>query len=132
MTPEEIVRDFFRMWEEEGLVEGYAKYIHPDILYQNTGMEDRTDKEEILENLRTYVKMGKMPYSRVEILTLMSEGNVVVAERIDHMFSKENNNKHDLPVMGTFIIEDGLIKVYRDYFDPRGVMATHEGHVPQS
>jgi limonene-1,2-epoxide hydrolase len=41
---------------------------------------------------------------------------VVLTERVDN-FVLADGKQLSLPVMGTMVIEDGKIKVWRDYFD---------------
>ena len=45
----------------------------------------------------------------------VADGDVVLTERVDHFVSPERTVS--LPVMGTFELEGGLIKAWRDYFD---------------
>lgn len=45
---------------------------------------------------------------------------VVLNERSD-IFTQTNGREIVFPVMGVFEVEDGLIRIWRDYFDP-GVM----------
>jgi limonene-1,2-epoxide hydrolase len=50
-----------------------------------------------------------------EIIHLIGRGDVVIAERIDH--TKLGDKHVDLPCTGVFELENGKIKVWRDYFD---------------
>ena len=45
----------------------------------------------------------------------VANGDVVLTGRVDHFVSAERTVS--LPVMGTFELEGGLIKAWRDYFD---------------
>lgn len=45
----------------------------------------------------------------------MSKGNVVIAERLDRTVAMGKNV--DLPCCGVFEMENGKIKVWRDYFE---------------
>jgi limonene-1,2-epoxide hydrolase len=51
-----------------------------------------------------------------EMINIAENGNKVLTERIDN-FDLPGGKKISLPVMGTFEIQDGAIKVWRDYFD---------------
>ena len=53
--------------------------------------------------------------TRWEIVTLLSAGNVVVAERIDR--TRAGERSVDLPIVGVFELEGGRIRAWRDYFD---------------
>jgi limonene-1,2-epoxide hydrolase len=50
-----------------------------------------------------------------DILHLVSAGDVVIAERLDR--TKAADKAVDLPCTGVFEMENGKIKVWRDYFD---------------
>ena len=50
-----------------------------------------------------------------DILHLVSAGDVVIAERLDRTVAGEKGV--DLPCTGVFEMENGKIKVWRDYFD---------------
>jgi len=50
-----------------------------------------------------------------EVLNLPSAAEVVVAERLDR--TKAGDKAVDLPCTGVFVMENGKIKVWRDYFD---------------
>jgi limonene-1,2-epoxide hydrolase len=54
-----------------------------------------------------------------DILTLVAAGDVVVAERVDHLTA--GDIRVALPVVGIFELRDGLIAAWRDYFDPTPV-----------
>lgn len=50
-----------------------------------------------------------------ELLNIAANGDVVFAERLDRT---DSNGKHvDLPCVGVFEMENGKIRVWRDYFD---------------
>ena len=51
-----------------------------------------------------------------EILSIAENGNKVLTERVDR-FEMPGGKKIDLPVMGTFEINNGKITAWRDYFD---------------
>ena len=53
--------------------------------------------------------------TRWEIVTLLSAGNVVVAERIDR--TRAGERSAELPIVGVFELEEGKIRAWRDYFD---------------
>ena len=51
-----------------------------------------------------------------QVLNIAENGNAVLTERVDN-FVMADGKRVSLPVMGTMEIEDGKIKVWRDYFD---------------
>jgi limonene-1,2-epoxide hydrolase len=56
-----------------------------------------------------------------EMPNIAASGNTVLTERVDR-FTIEGR-AITLPVMGTFEIENGLIRAWRDYFDLAGYQA---------
>jgi len=50
-----------------------------------------------------------------DTLNIIGEGDVVIAERLDR--TEVGDIKVDLPCCGVFEMEEGKIKVWRDYFD---------------
>jgi limonene-1,2-epoxide hydrolase len=53
--------------------------------------------------------------TRWDILHLVAAGDVVIAERIDR--TRAGAKAVELPCTGVFEMENGTIKVWRDYFD---------------
>ncbi|RQR34254.1 hypothetical protein DIE22_16835 [Burkholderia sp. Bp9142] len=60
---------------------------------------------------------GKDFRAEFEVVNIAASGNVVPSERVDTFFHTRGGTIV-LPVMGTLTIEDGMITVWRDYFDP--------------
>jgi len=68
--------------------------------------------------------LGDTVECRFEILNLAEIApGVVVTERVD-IFRSKNGPELRLPVMGIFEVHDGLIRVWRDYFDSAPFAAT--------
>ena len=59
--------------------------------------------------------IGSWTETTWDILNLVSSGDVVIAERLDR--TKAGEKAVDLPCTGVFEMENGKIKVWRDYFD---------------
>lgn len=56
--------------------------------------------------------------TEVEILTEVVNGDVVMCERLERFRSLENGAiLLELPVTGVFVLHDGQIAEWRDYFD---------------
>jgi limonene-1,2-epoxide hydrolase len=69
------------------------------------------------ENLRKFIGGFLKGWTATEwdIINIVSRGNVVIAERLDK--TRLGDKKVDLPCVGVFEIQNGRIKVWRDYFD---------------
>jgi limonene-1,2-epoxide hydrolase len=74
------------------------------------------EKIEGKETARAFIEA--MRAERIEWTTyhIAAAGQVVLTERLDE-FDLADGKKISLPVMGTFEIEEGKIKAWRDYFD---------------
>ncbi|BDC46113.1 hypothetical protein PTKU15_94100 [Paraburkholderia terrae] len=60
---------------------------------------------------------GKDFRAEFRVVNIAVSGNVVLSERVD-VFFHASGGTITLPVMGTLTIENGMITVWRDYFDP--------------
>jgi limonene-1,2-epoxide hydrolase len=83
-----------------------------DVCYHNIPMEPINGREAAAGFIT-----GMQPQSvNWEVLSIAENGASVLTERVDN-FVMADGKKVSLPVMGTFEIEDGKIKAWRDYFD---------------
>lgn len=108
----EIVASFIAAWSRRDPDE-LAGYFCEDGCYHNmpTGpVQGRTA-------IRGFIAAFIRDWSSTEwdVLTLMAQGDKVVAERLDR--TQVGDKPVDLPCCGVFEMENGQIKVWRDYFD---------------
>ena len=90
-------------------------YLDPGVVYQNTGMPAKKGIDDVLADLAGQFSMFPDTYEyRTE--NVAANGNVVLTERVD-MINGFDGSLHGVPVMGTFVVEDGLIARWTDYFD---------------
>ena len=107
-----IVRAFIQAWERLDPVE-LASYFHEAGCYHNIPAKPVTGRAAVQQFITGFIKTWTQ--TDWEILTLIGEGEVVVCERIDR--TRTQNGDVDLPCCGVFLMEDGKIKLWRDYFD---------------
>lgn len=109
---EEIIRSFVDTWPSLD-VEKIVSHFTEDGVYHNMMI----DPVKGHDNLRNFVSAFLKDWSDVqwEILNLASSGNTIIAERVDRM--KVGGKPVALPCCGVFEMENGKIKVWRDYFD---------------
>lgn len=117
MTPEEVVRGFYDDWDKIGFRKAYEKWLHPDCVVENPGMTWHK-KDYVLENLDLYLQAFPRHYARVELHNIAVNGNTVLTERTEHNENRENGDTYTGDLMTTFVIEDGLIKRWAEYYDP--------------
>ena len=108
----EIIASFIAAWSRRDPDE-LAGYFCEDGCYHNmpTGpVQGRTA-------IRGFIAAFIRDWSSTEwdVLTLMAQGDKVVAERLDR--TQVGGKPVDLPCCGVFEMENGQIKVWRDYFD---------------
>lgn len=109
---ETIVRDFIAAWSRLD-VEEIVGFFAPDGVYHNMPMAPVAGRERLRGFIAAFLKDWSA--TDWEILTLIGRGDMVVAERIDRTVA--GGKPVDLPCCGVFQLEDGKIKVWRDYFD---------------
>ena len=114
---EQIIRDFIAAWSRLD-VEELLGYFAEDGTYYNMPIAPVSGQA----GLRTFIGAFLTGWTRTdwEILNIVSAGDIVVAERMDR--TELGDRKVALPCCGVFEMEDGKIKVWRDYFD----MATYQ------
>ncbi len=109
---EEIIRDFVSTWP--GLdVEKIVSYFTEDGIYHNMMMNPVKGHADLRNFISAFLKGWSE--TEWEVLNLVSSGNMVFAERVDRM--KVGGKPVALPCCGVFEMENGKIKVWRDYFD---------------
>lgn len=113
---EKRVRAFVEAWSRLD-AEELVDYFAADGTYHNMMLEPVTGHE----NLRQFIGgfLSNWSESDWEIVNLVSSGDLVVAERVDR--TRIGERSVALPCVGVFEMENGKIKVWRDYFD----MATY-------
>ena len=111
MSNTQIVLDFIDAWNRMDW-DAVVGTLAEDVVYHNIPME----KIEGRAAAAGFIT-GMQPESvHWETISIAENGPKVLTERIDN-FDLSGGKKISLPVMGTFEIEDGKIKAWRDYFD---------------
>jgi limonene-1,2-epoxide hydrolase len=109
--PGDIVRSFIAAWNENDL-ERIVAHLHPDVLYHNIPVAPIHGRAAVKAYLDS---KGGFDWVNWKLLAIAESGHKVLTERVDDFGVSGANIS--LPVMGTFEIEDGLIRAWRDYFD---------------
>jgi limonene-1,2-epoxide hydrolase len=117
-SPEEVVRAFYQAWDSEGFKPAYIRYLAEDCVWENSGFPDCVGKAQTLSLLEMYLTKSKRPYARVEIKNMVSSGNTVLTERVEHCYNKENDDRYTGKLMSVFVVRGGLITRWAEYFDP--------------
>jgi limonene-1,2-epoxide hydrolase len=110
--PIEIVTNFCAAWSKLDL-DDMMRYFSNDAVYHNIPVEPVQGRDDIRTTIATFTT----GWDRVDfdIRNILADGRFVMTERIDRFCSSER--VVELPVMGVFEVDDGLITAWRDYFD---------------
>ena len=108
----DLVEAFCAAWSRLDPVE-LAGYFAEDGVYHNMPTGPVKGRKEIEGFIRGFT--ASWTKTDWEIVTLAEAGDVVIAERVDR--TKAGEKSVDLPCAGVFEMENGKIKVWRDYFD---------------
>ena len=108
----DIVRRFCAAWSA-GDVPRLIDFFTDDAIYHNMPLQPLQGKDAI----KGAIEQFTAPFERVEfeVTHIAATGDRVLTERLDRFIGGEKTV--ELPVMGTFEIEDGKIAAWRDYFD---------------
>ena len=92
-------------------------------MYHNIPVEPAVGREAILGLLNMFLTPAEGVEFRIR--NIVANGNVVLTERVDVF--RLPNTTIELPVMGTFEVQDGKIAAWRDYFDLNTYMSQLQG-----
>ena len=118
----EIVTEFVNAWSslDAGKL---AEYFTDDGTYYNMPTQPVTGKDNVQQFIAGF--LANWTETTWDILNICESGDVVFCERIDR--TKTTNGNVDLPCFGVFEMENGKIKVWRDYFDLSTFMNAMQG-----
>lgn len=109
---EDIVRSFIGAWPRMD-VEEIVGYFALDGVYHNFMLKPVAGHDALRAYIGAFLKSWTA--TQWDILHIVASGHVVIAERIDRTTAGDRHV--DLPCCGVFEMQDGKIKVWRDYFD---------------
>lgn len=107
-----LVRGFLEMFAEGRLTDA-GKLLADDVLYHNMPLSPINGRGKVLSTLASFEKY--MADFEVEYLNIAAGKDAVLTERIDRF--KLFGKLCEIPVMGAFVVRDGKIVIWRDYFD---------------
>jgi limonene-1,2-epoxide hydrolase len=109
---EQVVRDLCSGFAKHD-AEALRQYFTDDIVYHNIPMDPAVGIDATIEIIAGFFTMCDS--MEIDTLHLAVRDGVVLTERIDTF--KVGDKVAALPVMGTFEVEGGKIRAWRDYFD---------------
>jgi limonene-1,2-epoxide hydrolase len=108
-----VVREFCDLIAKRD-AEALRPYFAENAIYQNVGMTAQVGRDAIVAELANHIAMFPDTYE-YQIKNLVADGDVVLTERVDYMGTKDDPK--GLPVMGAFVLRDGKISRWHDYWD---------------
>ncbi len=118
-SAEEVVRDFmaaFMAAWPTGDAATLGRFFSEDAEYCNGPLEPVHGREAIVADL-AQMMMNLGGEVEADIRHLLSDGAVVVTERVDYV--RLGGKTAGLKIAGLFEVDDGVITGWRDYFDPK-------------
>jgi len=112
MDNEKIIREFIQAWSRLDAKE-LASYFTDDGVYHNMPTGPVGGRENVEKMIAGFI--STWTETEWDILHLVSDGDVVIAERLDR--TRAGDKAVDLPCTGVFEMDNGKIRVWRDYFD---------------
>jgi limonene-1,2-epoxide hydrolase len=109
---ERIIREFIGAWSRLDSKE-LASYFAEDGAYHNMPTEPVVGRANVEKFIAGF--SASWTETTWDILNILCLGDVVIAERLDR--TQAGDKSVDLPCIGVFELEDGKIKMWRDYFD---------------
>lgn len=104
----------------EAFKKTYTEMMTDDVLWESVGGVPHHGRAASVAHLDELRAQTGMEYCTIEVLNIASAGDVVLTERIDHMHRADGAVIFDFRIMGTFVLRDGLIARYTDYYDSLG------------
>jgi len=112
MNNEQIITEFIEAWSSLD-AEKLTTYFTEDGTYYNMPIQPITGHD----NLKAFIQNFLASWEKTDwdILNILAQGDLVMAERVDRTIVE--GRKVDLPCVGVFEMQNGKIKIWRDYFD---------------
>jgi len=111
-TPVDVVRTFLYAFAD-GDVETAIDLVAEDLVYENVSLPPIRGKQRFSAGARRFAERG-LGFD-VRIHRIAEDGATVLTERTDAL--SFGRYRSQFWVCGTFEVHDGLITLWRDYFD---------------
>lgn len=107
-----IITEFVEAWSRLDADE-LSGYFTEDGCYHNMPMGPVAGRENVRDMIAAFT--SDWTATQWDLLNIVGSGDVVIAERLDR--TQAGEKAVELPCTGVFEMEDGKIKMWRDYFD---------------
>ena len=117
-----IIREFIEAWSTLD-APALAAYFTEDGSYHNMPTGPVTGRENVEQFIASFT--ANWTETTWDIISIAGDGDLVFCERLDR--TRTEAGDVDLPCVGVFEMENGKIKVWRDYFDLATFMNAMQG-----
>jgi limonene-1,2-epoxide hydrolase len=114
----DVVRRFCAAWSD-GDLDTIMSFFADDAVYHNIPVDPVTGTDAIRATIAGFT--GGVDSIEFRVRHLVAADSTVLTERVDVF--RFPNATIELPVMGTFEVDDGKITAWRDYFDMNQFMS---------
>lgn len=117
---EQVVFDLIEGWTDlESQRRSLERHLAEDVEWWNGGWPVIRGRAAALNLLDVFAGLIEMAESRIEVKHVASSGNVVFTERVDRLYRADGTIISEPPIVGIFEVEDGKVRRWREYEDPR-------------
>ncbi|MGA0839181.1 MAG: limonene-1,2-epoxide hydrolase family protein [Pseudomonadales bacterium] len=106
------IRAFIAAWSRLDAKE-LADYFTEDGCYYNMPTQPIRGRAQVEQFIRGFT--ASWTATEWDLLNIAATGDIVFTERLDRTRTKQGNV--DLPCAGVFVMQEGKIREWRDYFD---------------
>ena len=117
-----IIREFCAAWSTLDPAR-LADYFTEDGTYHNMPTQPVSGRDNVRQFIEGF--LATWTETQWDVLNIVGDGDLVIAERLDR--TRTSNGDVDLPCTGVFEMENGRIRVWRDYFDLGTYMSAMQG-----
>lgn len=107
-----IIRDFIECWSTLD-ADKLANYFTEDGTYYNMPAQPVSGRDNVRKFIAGF--LSNWTETTWDILNISGSNDLVFAERLDRTRTTRGNV--DLPCVGVFEMQNGKIRIWRDYFD---------------
>ena len=109
---EKTIRAFIAAWSNLDAKE-LVSYFTADGIYHNMMLDPVSGHEDLLKFITGF--LSNWSETDWELVNIIVHDDLIMAERLDR--TRIGEKRVDLPCVGVFEMQNGKIKVWRDYFD---------------
>ena len=119
MTNEEVLRAVLLSWSQghDAIAEAFREHFTSDCVFEQVGVPTTTGPEEAVELFRGLGQLGLRGID-VDYRNVVSAGDIVCSERVDHMVKADGSIVASSAVVGVTEFRGGKISSWREYYDP--------------